>query len=227
MRKFALVVVIVLSLCGSASLEAQEYPTRVQIKSILVNRDVVQMVHAKVSESTILQAITASPTNFNITGAGITALKTAGVPETIIKAMISASFDPKARVEVITPAQAPTPRNSLAPRTDPAPSQPPAQPTYIPEEIGVYVFANGVWIPIEPEVVNWKTGGVLKQLATLGLDKQHIDGTVRKPHSSFDLTSADVSGKLDIDIRSADRDSASDYKLLRFGQKSDRRSLLR
>jgi hypothetical protein len=223
MRKFPLVVAIVLSLCGSTSLRAQEYPTRVQIKSILVNRDIVQMVHAKVSESTILQAIKASPTNFNISGIGIAGLKSAGVPEAIIDAMITASSDPKASVEIISPAQVPSPRNNPAPRTDPPPAQLPAQPTYLPEEIGVYVFANGRWIPIEPEVVNWKTGGVLKQMVTLGLDKQHIDGTVRKPHSSFDLTSADVSGKLDFEIRSADGDSASEYQLLRFWEKSDRR----
>ena len=222
MRKFALIVAIVLGLCGSASLEAQEYPTRIQIKRILVNRDIVQMVRAKVSESTILEAINASPTNFDISGIGIAALKSAGVAETIIKAMITASSAPKAAVQ-ITPAQVPARPNNPAPRTDPPPAQPAAQPTYVPEEIGVYVFEHGRWNPIEPEVVSWKTGGVLKQMVTLGVDREHIDGTVRKPHSPLDLTSAEVSATLDFEIRCADGDSASEYQLLHFWEKSDRR----
>ncbi len=218
MRKFALIIAIVLGLFGSASLEAQEYPTRVQIMKILVNRDIIQMVRAKVSESTILEAINASPTNFDISGTGIAALKSSGVAETIIKAMITASSAPKPTIQV-TPAQVSARPNNPAPRTDP----PPAQTTYVPEEIGLYVFEHGRWNPIEPEIVNWKTGGVLKALATFGIDREHIDGTVWKPHSPSDLTFAEVFGTLDFEIRCADGDSASEYQLLRFWEKSDRR----
>jgi len=221
---FAAGVALLGALSAPVHLDAQEYPARVQLKRILVNRDIVQMVHAKVSESTIEEAINASPTNFDISGLGIAALKNAGVTETIIKAMISASSAPKPAVEIIPApvapkAPIPSPPVDVTPRTDP----PSVQPSYLPEEIGVYVFERGRWNSIEPEIASWKTGGVLKHMATIGLDRQHIDGTIRKRHSPLDLTSADVSGMLDFQIRCADGDSASEYQLLHLWEKNDRR----
>jgi len=38
--------------------------------------------------------------------------------------------------------------------------------------IGVYIVIKGKPIEIEPEIVNWQTGGVLKSTATLGLLKE-------------------------------------------------------
>ena len=36
------------------------------------------------------------------------------------------------------------------------------------DEVGVYFQSEGKWADLPPEVVNWKTGGVLKHVGTLG-----------------------------------------------------------
>jgi hypothetical protein len=90
---------------------------------------------------------------------------------------------------------------------------------------------SGKLVSIDPEIVNWRTGGALKELATAGLDKGHINGTVRGPHSKVDLTSAGgrssalmgVAPALEFYIRCPEGDSASEYQLLHFWDKGDRR----
>src|SRR5260370_25181091 len=39
----------------------------------------------------------------------------------------------------------------------------------LPNEIGIYMRQNGKLIDIEPEVVNWRTGVVMKQMRTSAL----------------------------------------------------------
>jgi hypothetical protein len=93
---------------------------------------------------------------------------------------------------------------------------------------------SGKLVSIDPEIVNWRTGGVLKELATAGLDKGHINGTVRGPHSKVDLTSAGgrssalmgVAPALEFYIRCPEGDSASEYRLLHFWDKGDRREFM-
>jgi hypothetical protein len=41
---------------------------------------------------------------------------------------------------------------------------PPASDSGIPEEVGVYVMLKGKLTEIEPEVVGWQTGGVMKSI---------------------------------------------------------------
>jgi hypothetical protein len=54
-------------------------------------------------------------------------------------------------------------------------------------EVGVYAVQGNKLIAMEPEIVNWRTGGVLKAIATAGLDKGHVNGTVSGPSSRLDL----------------------------------------
>jgi hypothetical protein len=56
---------------------------------------------------------------------------------------------------------------------------------------------------IEPEIVNWRTGGVVKNAATLGLDKGHVNGTVAGPHSTFTVSSVPfgMAGPIEFYIR--------------------------
>jgi hypothetical protein len=106
MRVFSFCAVGLIFLGGLTSpmaLGAQQYPTQIQIKHLLINRDIVEMVHGKISDSTILEAINAGPTNFDLSGSGIVSLKSAGVSETIIKAMISSG----SKTEQPIPANSP------------------------------------------------------------------------------------------------------------------------
>ncbi len=56
----------------------------------MTNQDVISMVKAKVSESTITMAIHAAKPGFDTSAGGIVKLSTAGVPENVIQAMIEA-----------------------------------------------------------------------------------------------------------------------------------------
>ena len=77
---------------------------------------------------------------------------------------------------------------------------------------------NGQLTQMDPEIVGWKTGGVMKQYATLGIDRGHINGKVMKPRSSFQL-----SCPMEFLIRTPEGTSATEYQLLRLYEKGDRR----
>lgn len=38
-------------------------------------------------------------------------------------------------------------------------------------DVGVYYKKNGSWVLLPPEALNWKTGGVLKNMATMHIVK--------------------------------------------------------
>jgi hypothetical protein len=46
-------------------------------------------------------------------------------------------------------------------------------------DVGVYIKQAGCWQPLLPEIVNWKTGGVLKSLASAGVVKGDINGHIQ------------------------------------------------
>jgi hypothetical protein len=65
----------------------------------------------------------------------------------------------------------------------------------------------------------------VKQAVTLGLDKGHVNGTVAGAHSKLTISSSffGMAGSVEFIIRCPDGNSASEYQLLRFWEKSDRR----
>jgi hypothetical protein len=89
----------------------------------------------------------------------------------------------------------------------------------------VYQVLKGKLVAIEPEIVNWRTGGVIKNAVTLGLDKGHMNGTVSGPHSPLVVatTPLGMGAPLQFYIRCLEGNSASEYQLLRFWQKGNRR----
>lgn len=56
----------------------------------MTNQDVVNMVKAKLPESTIVKAVQAAAPDFDTSANGLIKMKTAGVPQTVIEAMIAA-----------------------------------------------------------------------------------------------------------------------------------------
>jgi len=181
-------------------------PTTTETQSGLTNQDILLMVRAGFSDSAIIKEVGVNNTNFDISVPSLLALKKAGASEPVIEAMFSVSPGNKTQ-------GAPVPQSNVLNSPDFA------------DEVGVYARKDGRLVAIEPEVVNWRTGGVLKNAATLGLDKGHLNGTVAGPHSSLTLPrpSLGMAGQIEIIIRCAEGNSASEYQLLRFWQKSDRR----
>jgi hypothetical protein len=61
----------------------------------------------------------------------------------------------------------------------------PASPV---EEVGVYHEQSSEWVEMMPEVVNWKTGGAVKSLATAGIVKGDVNGHLKGSSSRTPLS---------------------------------------
>jgi hypothetical protein len=75
-------------------------------------------------------------------------------------------------------------------------SPPPIENSGLPEEVGVYVALNGKLSEVEPEIVGWQSGGVIKSKVTLGFDKGHVNGKIMKPTSQLEVPSPVVAAEL-------------------------------
>lgn len=182
----------------------------------LTNSDVVRMVKAKFDDPTIVKTIETNDAYFDVSVDALLRLKEQGVSQSVIQAMLSASK--KSPAGSLTPQ--PTPATTLkAQITQLAPA------SDLVEEVGVYQVLKGKLIAIEPEIVNWRTGGVIKNAVTLGLDKGHINGTIAGPRSKTTVatTPFGMAGSMIFYIRCLEGNSASEYQLLRLWQKGDRR----
>jgi hypothetical protein len=166
----------------------------------MTNDDVVQMVTLGLSEDVIVAKINATPeTDFDTDVEHLRALKAAKVPDRVISAMI-------------------TPHAIRMAVNNASPLGVPSDAAGFPQEIGVYAMLRDKTLEIEPEIVGWKTGGVLKTVATLGLDKGHVNGKIMRPHSPVQLQSP-----FEFVIKTPDGTSVTEYQLLRLYGKDNRR----
>jgi hypothetical protein len=188
-----------------------------QNRNPLTNEDVMRMARLKFDDTTIIKTIQMSDANFDLAVAALVKLKDQGVSQAVIQAMLAGgSAKKEIRTDTVTSTSGRTPSE---------------KPVELPDEVGVFLRQKDKLVSIEPEIVNWKTGGVMKEAVTLGLDKGHINGTVNRPHSRLDLTWAGgrtsafmgVAAPLEFYIRCPEGDSASEYQLLHFWEKGNRR----
>ena len=86
------------------------------------------------------------------------------------------------------------------------------------DEVGVYFQQDGKWQELPPEVVNWKTGGFAKNLATMGVVKEDINGKVKGGSSKSKLRHPIV-----LLVYVPEGVSIQEYQLIRFRTHSDSR----
>lgn len=205
-----LMLLVLLSSRGST---AQDQPAlSLRRPGALTNQDIVAMLRSKFSDAVIVKTIQANRTGFDISVPGLLQLKDAGADDRVIDAVLSADENGKRDDPVSTvpiqPNQLPTTGNAD-----------------LPDDVGVYLKQPAKLMSIEPEIVNWRTGGVLKTMATAGLDKGHLNGSVPGPHSALMVSwnRQGLGGPLEFYIRCQEGDSASEYQLLRLWDKGNRR----
>jgi hypothetical protein len=122
-----------------------------QLISRVGNQDVIDMVGLGLSDDVIIDKIhTTQATEFDTSVAALRTLKAAKVSDAVIRAMINSS----AFVSVPSKAVVVSGTHNI-----------------LPEEVGVYVVIKGKVIEMEPEIVNWQTGGWIKSHASLGIVK--------------------------------------------------------
>jgi len=181
-----------------------------QGKKPLTNDDVLQMVKVGFQESMIIKAIEANDTNFDVSFQPLMDLKNAGMSQAVIEAMLAAEAKKKAPAPAAN-----TPKDLSSSGQKSVAGDPPG----LPEEVGVYVVKSpGVLAAMEPEIVTWRTGGILKAMATGGLTKGHVNGVVKNKHGSLQLAPP-----LEFVIRCPEGVSANEYQLLRLDEHGDRR----
>lgn len=158
------------------------------------NDAVIKMVKAGLGTDVILAAVQSNPGNFKTSAEDLIALKEAGVPDRVLSAMVTKGAGvtappppPSARVEAATADQ------------------------HLVPEIGVYYKLKGEWKDLPPEVVNWKTGGVVKHVASVGVVKGDMNGLIPGSASRTRLT-----GTIEILMYLPEGVAASEYQLLKL-----------
>jgi hypothetical protein len=138
----------------------------------LNNDAIIRMAQAGLSDDVIITSINANPGVYDTSTDSLVALKKAKISDKVLSAIIvkSAGGGPPA-------AQSPAsvaPGGFGATSTNPVFAVPPGI-----DSVGIYYQdPSGAWQEVTAEVVNFKTGGALKHIASAGIIKGDMNGTI-------------------------------------------------
>jgi hypothetical protein len=88
-------------------------------------------------------------------------------------------------------------------------------------DVGVYITDGSEWLEAPVEIVNWKTGGVVKNAFTDGIVKGDLNGLIRGESSLLELPRS--TKRLEVLIHTVEGTSAEEYQLVRLRTHSDSR----
>jgi hypothetical protein len=170
----------------------------------MLNDDaIVKMVKAGLSEDLIVSMIQSQPGKYALGPDDVVNLKNQGVTEKELSAMIAKGSG----------ASAPAPPKGNGPAVASAGLDVPAD-----LEIGAYYKKAGKWQEMLPEVVNWKTGGVMKSVVTVGVVKGDVNGHIQGANSRNSLTSP-----VEVVIYTPEGVAITEYQLLHLREHIDSR----
>ncbi len=204
-RSPLLLVFLVFLLCSLAI--SQTDPT------VLTNQAVVEMVKDKLPEDVIVTKIQTTTSNFDVSTKGLVALTNAGVPASVIKAMM-------------------TPSNSGPAKAAPGDPNDPL----VDHDAGIYIYhktsgGKRQLVELEPTVyTQGKSGGVFKSAMTYGIAKVKWKAVVRSRHAAISTVDPDAAFYFYFEEKSAGLSHSSfgtstpnEFTLLRFEVKNDTR----
>lgn len=168
-------------------------------QNVLNNDSIVKMVKSGLGDGVIVSMVQSQPGNYTVTPEAMVALKKQGVSDAVLSAMA---------LKGSAPAAAPT----ATPVADPMTSK------YEDMDTGVYYKVKEDWTEIPSETVNWKTGGVLKSIASNGIVKGDVNG-----HINGGTSKTAVNTPLEFIIKAPDNSEATDFQLVHLHAKSDAR----
>jgi hypothetical protein len=134
------------------------------------NDSVMKLCKSGLSDDVIVTTINSAPGDYKTSADDLVALKTAGASDKVIAAVVTKASAPvhAAAADVSTAA--------------------PGRPAGI-DEVGVYYKdKSGAWQSLMPEIVNFKTGGVMKSFATHGIVKGDLNGHVAGKAAKLAIT---------------------------------------
>jgi hypothetical protein len=170
-------------------------------QDVLTNESVLKMVKSGLGESLIVSMIHSQPGKYTLNPDELVKLKQAGVSENILAAMIAKGAG-----------------NTAAPGAG-ASGATPSDPD-IPQgmDVGVYYKKGGKWEEMLPEIVNWKTGGVLKHIASAGIVKGDINGNIQGAHSRNSVKSP-----VEVLVYAPEGVAITEYQLIHLHENTDSR----
>ena len=186
----------------------------------LNNDGVIKLVKAGLSDDLIVTTINAAPGKYDTSANALFALRSAGADSKVIAAVLMKSSGATPAAAVPAPA-ALTPARAAAPAAS-APAPPAAAPTGPPPSIvGVGVYykdLNGAWKPVLPEIVDFKSGGVIKNIASADVVKKDINGRIQGAHSRVN-----AAFPVELAVYVPEGTEITDYELLRLHESRDSR----
>jgi hypothetical protein len=170
-------------------------------QQMLDNASVVKLVKAGLSDDLIVSTINASPGTYDTSTNGVIALKSAGASDKVVTAILLKASGSGPAVITFSPGGA---ASTLPAGID---------------EVGVYIKnKSGSWEALMPEIVNFKTGGVFKNIASAGVVKGdlngHIQGARAKLSGTFPIAIA---------VYVPEGVAITEYQLLRLHSNPDSR----
>jgi hypothetical protein len=175
-------------------------------QTMMNNEAVIKMVKAGLSEDLVVSSIKSQPGAFTTTPDDLIALKSAGASDKIIAAIIEKGAAGSAAGAPFTTPPAQKAATATATGASPV------------NEVGVYFKKGETWTDLPPEVVNFKTGGVLKSIGTAGIVKGDVNGHVNGNHSKTQLKSP-----VELLVYTSEGTAITEYQLLRLREQKDSR----
>lgn len=166
------------------------------------NASIIKLVKAGLSDDLIISAIRSSPGSYNTSADGLISLKSAGASDKVVTAILVKNGGDNV---------SPTPGAAVSTSTS-------ALPPGIDSEGVYYKNPGGVWQDVPAEVVNFKTGGVVKHVASVGIVKGDLNGHIGGSRSKLPLKAP-----ASFIIYVPEGRSPGEYQLLRLRVNSDNR----
>lgn len=165
-------------------------------QTALTNDAIMKMAKAGLGDDLIVQSINSQPGEFTTSASDLVTLKQAGVSDRVLAAMLGKGTAPVAAGGMTA--------SGLPPGVD---------------EVGVYYKDHsGKWVGFQPEIVNFKSGGFLKALATDGIVKMDRNGHLKGRESKTALVKP-----VEILIYVPEGTAPAEYQLLKMRLNSDNR----
>lgn len=166
------------------------------------NGSVLKLVKAGLSDDLIITTINSSPGSYDTSANGLIALKQGGASDKVISAILMKASG--AAPAAATSTTAVMTGSALPPGIT---------------DVGVYYKdKSGAWQAMLPEIVNFKTGGVLKNIASAGIVKGDINGHINGPKGKYDVTFPVV-----LAVYVPEGTDITEYQLLRLRPNADSR----
>ena len=168
-------------------------------QDVLTNDSIVKMIKAGLGEGIVVSTIQSQPGKYTVTPDALIKLKQEGVSEKIIEAMVAKG-------------------SAGASVASPSPATGSAMDSDIPQgvDIGVYFKKAGKWEEMLPDVVNWKTGGVIKHFASAGVVKGDVNGHLQGVHSRNSVNSP-----VEVLIYAPEGVAITEYQLIHLHENAD------